>query len=81
MDKKLSRITPTELIHLSDRGQQTELPTTTELRAVFNDTPALRFLSISFERAIAMRHVRWAMERRALQRRQPHTTPIQPTLI
>lgn len=54
--------------------------TTAELRAVFNDTPSLRFLGYSFERSLATPTVRWAMTHRALARRAP-SDPIQPTLI
>lgn len=54
--------------------------TPTELRAVFNDTPGLRFLGFSFERALATPTVRWALTRRALARRLP-SGPTQPSLI
>ena len=57
--------------------------TDAELLAVYHASDALAALRINYTRALAMPHVRWAMARIALRRRQRQApaAPIQPRLI
>ena len=54
---------------------------TAELRAAFGRARLLRFHGWTFERALAVPVVRWALERSALARRHTDHTPAQPRLI
>lgn len=56
-------------------------PTTDELRAAFNRVPLLHLDGWTFERAMAAKLVRWALEKSALARRRSHQLPAQPRLI
>ena len=55
--------------------------TTDELRAAFGRAHLLRFHGWTFERALAVPVLRWALERSALSRRQSENHPAQPRLI
>ena len=56
-------------------------PTTDELRDAFARVPALHLLGWTFEKAQAVRTVRWALEMSVLARRRTHNLPAQPRLI
>lgn len=58
-----------------------EPPTTAELRAAFNRVPILHLRGWTFDRAIACKLTRWAMEKSALAARRTHHLPAQPRLI
>jgi hypothetical protein len=60
---------------------QVEPPTTDELRAAFERAGVLRFRGWSFERALKVPYVAWALEKSALAHRQRHHLPAQPRLI
>lgn len=55
--------------------------TTDELRAAFGRARLLRFHGWTFERALAVPVLRWALERSAMARRQSENHPAQPRLI
>lgn len=55
--------------------------TTAELRAAFSRARLLRFHGYTFERAMAVPVLRWALSRSAIARRQTDQTPAQPRLI
>ncbi len=55
--------------------------TTDELRAAFSRARLLRFHGWTFERALAVPVLRWALERSAIARRQSENHPAQPRLI
>jgi hypothetical protein len=54
--------------------------TTDELRDAYTRAGMWR-IGMGFERAIAIRTVRWALEKSALARRQRCAIPAQPSLI
>lgn len=60
---------------------QLHAPTTAELRAAFARARLLRFNGWTFERAMAVPVLRWALERSAIARRKTNNTPAQPRLI
>lgn len=55
--------------------------TTDELRAAFGRARLLRFHGWTFERALAVPVLRWALERSAMARRESENHPAQPRLI
>jgi hypothetical protein len=55
--------------------------TTAELRAAFGRARLLRFHGWTFDRAMAVPVLRWALERSAIARRQSENHPAQPRLI
>lgn len=55
--------------------------TTDELRAAFGRARLLRFHGWTFERALAVPVLRWALERSAMARRLSENHPAQPRLI
>lgn len=60
---------------------QSTPPTTAELRAAFGRARLLRFHGWTFDRAMAVPVLRWALERSAIARRHTENTPAQPRLI
>jgi hypothetical protein len=56
-------------------------PTTDELRAAFNRVPLLHLAGWTFDKAMAVATVRWALEKSVLARRRAHHLPSQPRLI
>lgn len=56
-------------------------PTTVELRAAFERAKLLHFYGWTFERAVAVPTLRWALEKSALAHRHTHHHPAQPRLI
>lgn len=55
--------------------------TIAELRAAFGRARLLRFHGWTFERALTVPVLRWALERSAIARRQSEHHPAQPRLI
>lgn len=55
--------------------------TTDELRAAFARARLLHFYGWTFERAIAVPTLAWALQKSALAARQKHNLPAQPRLI
>lgn len=55
--------------------------TTDELRAAFNRARLLHFHGWTFERALTVPVLVWALEKSALAHRQSHGLPSQPRLI
>ena len=55
--------------------------TTAELRAAFGRARLLRFNGWTFDRAMAVPVLCWALERSAIARRQSENHPAQPRLI
>jgi hypothetical protein len=56
-------------------------PTTDELRAAFARVPLLHLSGWTFEKAMRVPTVRWALEKSVLARRRSHNLPAQPRLI
>lgn len=56
-------------------------PTTDELRAAFQRARLLHFYGWTFERAIAVPTLAWALEKSALAARQKNSLPAQARLI